>query len=218
MTRALAMWLVGLGLALGGFAWAEDGAPAGGDAPKRPFRDRMGKGLEGKGEGRPEGVRPGGPGAGGPLGLIANDAPAVREEMKRHFKDMKSLLDETRTLAQQIRQEVGDLRKAGDEKPPADDVVKKHSAQAEEIAGKLAGLLATHHANLAKIYEEKQGDMIKKMGEDMLKRLAERRGPDGPGGPNGQGRPDKQGRRNRGDGPAGGPGGAPAPKTAPENF
>jgi hypothetical protein len=62
--------------------------------------------------------------------------------------------------------------------------------------------------------------MVKKMGEDILKRLAERRGgPDGQGPPNGQGRPGGQGRRLRGNDPAGGgPAGGPAPKTAPENF
>ena len=49
MRRTLAVWLVGLSLAFGGFAWAEDAGTGGGDAPKRPFRDRAGMGQQGQG-------------------------------------------------------------------------------------------------------------------------------------------------------------------------
>lgn len=207
MRQAWVMWLMGLGLAVGGFAWAEDAGPTAGDAPKRAGGAGMGQ----QGQGRPDGLKAA---AGGPLGLIANEAPAVKEENKRYFEAVKSLLDETRTLGQQIRQEGAALRKAGDDKAQPGDVATKHAAQAEEIAGKLADLLATHHANLAKIYQEKQGDLVKKMGEGILKRITDRNAQGGPGGPNGQGRPDR-GWRGRGDGPAGG---GPAPKNTPENF
>jgi hypothetical protein len=196
------VWLAGLAVAFASVAWAEEGAPPGaGENPKRPVRDRAGKG---------DGLRPGAPGP----GILGADIPAIRDELKRHAEAMKALLEESRGLAQQVRQEVRELRKEGGERPPLDDIVKKHSQQAEELATKMADLLATHHENLAKIYKEKQGDVVKKLAEDMLKRMAQRGGPDGTNRPDGPGRRDGRGPRNRGNAP----GAEPPPKAAPENF
>jgi len=179
-----------LALALVG-AWAQaqenEGRPGPGGQP-RPGP-----------EGRP-GVRPAPPG--GPGAMLGMDIPAVREEMKRHVEEMRNIQTANRDIEQAVINEVRPLREKGAKPEEIQEATKKFAPQAEAAAKKVAAELATHYENLAKIFKEKQDEVVKQLAESLVRRIATRepRRGAGPGGPGPEGgdrpprpRPDDRG-------------------------
>ena len=206
-TRLGIAWVCGLLLALGGRAWAaDDEGPGAG--PRRPRRLRPG-GLQRPGQGE-AGARP-------PRGPLGMEIAELQAEMKRHHEAMRAITGGRRELVEPLREQLRELLQGDAEPAEIEALIKeKCAAKLKEQAAKLAEELATHHANLAKLFQsegiaDKVADGMAKQAARAILQMARRRR-DGQGGPGPRPRPDGP-RPPRGERPP-----RPEKHDAPENF
>ena len=190
-----------------GSAWAEEGEGGPGDAGPRRLRRPARPGQE-------PGLRPRREGRRGPRGPLGVELPALKEEMERHREALRGILSGQRQVGETLREQLRKLVQEGAEREEIKALIKEKGAEkAKEIGAKLAVELATHHQNLAKLYEEKKDEIAALIADGIIKRVAAmatarrgrrpgRLGPPG-GGPGEEGGP----RRPRRE-----------PPDAPDNF